>query len=353
MPLTCWRSRAAAAAVVTLALLSAPVGQSRDSLPAALTDDAFWALTEALSEPGGVFRSNSGSPDNLLSNESSISTVAAALATQVRHGGVYLGVGPEQNFTYIAAIRPRIAVITDIRRGNLHLHLAYKAIFEMSSTRADFIARLFTRTRPSGLALQSSAGDLFDAFMRAAPGDDKAFATNLQAIADHLTTTHGFPLTQDDLAGLAYVLRHFHRFGPAIHYTSSIGGSPRVGRSYATILSSVDDRSGEEWTFLANEERFSVVKTMHSRNLIVPVVGDFAGPKALRAIGDWLKQRGAVVTAFYVSNVEQYLQRNGTWGRFCENVSALPLDEQSTFIRPDARGFGRVGSMMREAAACR
>ena len=134
-----------------LLLLHPPIaGLTRDTLPASLTDREFWELTEQLSEPDGYFRSNSGSPDNLLSNESQVSTVAGALAQRVKPAGVYLGVGPEQNFTYIAAMRPRIAFITDIRRGNLHLHLMYKALFEISANRVDFVARLFSRKRPAG-----------------------------------------------------------------------------------------------------------------------------------------------------------------------------------------------------------
>jgi len=126
-------------ATLTVALLCLPwslAGQSREPLPDSLSDQEFWSLTEKLSEPDGYFRSTSGSPDNLLSNENTISTVAAQLAARFKPGGVYLGVGPEQNFTYIAAIKPRIAFITDIRRGNLHLHLIYKALFEMSANRA-------------------------------------------------------------------------------------------------------------------------------------------------------------------------------------------------------------------------
>src|SRR5215510_12168634 len=92
-----------------------------DTVPAALTDREFWSLVEQLSEPNGVFVSRSGSPDNLLSNEMQVSTVAAAAAGQVPPSGVYLGVGPEQNFTYIAAVKPRIAFVTDIRRGNMDL----------------------------------------------------------------------------------------------------------------------------------------------------------------------------------------------------------------------------------------
>src|SRR5690349_23925296 len=131
--------------ILLLALAIPLVGRCADTLPTTLTDREFWALVQQLSEPNGSFVSRSGSPDNLLSNEMQVSTVAAALAKQVPPSGVYLGVGPEQNFTYIAAIKPRIAFITDIRRGNLNEHLVYKALFELSATRADFAARLFNR----------------------------------------------------------------------------------------------------------------------------------------------------------------------------------------------------------------
>ena len=115
--------------VCLVGLSSTATGRAQDTLPAAISDRDFWSLTEQLSEPDGFFRSNSGSPDNLLSNESLLSSVAASIAERVKPSGVYLGVGPEQNFTYIAAIKPRIAFIADIRRGNLQLHLLYKALF--------------------------------------------------------------------------------------------------------------------------------------------------------------------------------------------------------------------------------
>src|SRR5215831_11727766 len=92
--------------------------RAADKLPATLSDTEFWSLIERISEPDGYFRSNSGSTDNLLSNENLLSTAAEALSVRPKGSGVYLGVGPEQNFSYIAAMRPRIAFITDIRRGN-------------------------------------------------------------------------------------------------------------------------------------------------------------------------------------------------------------------------------------------
>ena len=338
--------------LLLLVVLRVPsAGRAHDTLPASLTDQEFWSLIGRFSEPDGYFRSNSGSPDNLLSNENTVSTVAADLARRVKPSGVYLGVGPEQNFTYIAATQPRFAVITDIRRGNLQLHLMYKALFELSSNRADFAARLFNRPRPAGLTTRSTVVELMDALGKTAPGGDAAFEVNLKAITNHLTRTRRLPLGDDDLAGIKYVYANFHKFGPAIHYTSSIGGL-RSGTSYAALMTSMDFDSGAYRTYLASEENFATVKALQSKNLILPIVGDFAGPKALRAIGMFLRERAAIVTTFYVSNVEMYLQRNGVWRTFCANVASLPLDSASLFVRPGGRGFGSLSSMAAETANC-
>jgi hypothetical protein len=112
------------------------------------------------------------------------------------------------------------------------------------------------------------------------------------------------------------------------------------------------DSQGRERTFLATDESFRFIKDLQSRNLIVPVVGDFAGPTALRAIGAFVRDRGATVGAFYVSNVEQYLQRAGVWTSFCANVATMPLDPASVFIRPSGRA-GTLASISAETAECR
>ena len=343
--------RATLAAFVLLFLAPAG-GVVQDTLPASLPDREFWALTAQLSEPDGYFRSNSGSPDNLLSNESTVSVMAAALAERVKSGGVYLGVGPEQNFTYIAAMRARMAFITDIRRGNLHLQLLYKAVFELSADRVEFISRLFSRKRPGGLPKTSSASRLFDAYLAAEPVTEEVFRSNLNAVTNHLTKTHQLPLNAEDLQGIEYVYRHFHKFGPAIDYVSSIRGTASgAAGSYARIQSAVDS-NGVERTYLATDEAFAFVKSLQSRNLIVPVVGNFAGSHALRAIGVYVRSHGATVGAFYVSNVEQYLQRSGVMAAFCANVASMPLDTNSVFIRPGSRG-GTLDSMAAEASRCR
>jgi hypothetical protein len=129
-------------------LFLAPAFRGADTLPAQLTDEQLWSMVAktGFSEDCGSFRS-----ENYLSNEISFQNVVAPLKAAARTGNVYMGVGPEQNFTYIAAMKPAMAFIVDIRRGNFDLHLIYKALFEMSSDRADFLSKLFSRPRPAGL----------------------------------------------------------------------------------------------------------------------------------------------------------------------------------------------------------
>src|ERR1051326_7730011 len=135
---------------------SAGPGAWGQSLPGKLTDREFWNLVTDMSEPGGYFRS-----DNFLSNESGFQEVIPALQRMVKPDGVYLGVGPEQNFTYIVALQPRLAFIFDIRRQNMLEHLLYKALIEMSPDREEFLSRLFARRRPAGLAAPASIDPLF------------------------------------------------------------------------------------------------------------------------------------------------------------------------------------------------
>src|SRR5262245_16021603 len=210
------RLHAVTAVAVTLALRVA-IAFAADQIPARLADQEFWALMASLSEPNGSFRS-----DNLLSNELRHQFVIPELKQTATPGRAYIGVGPEQNFTYIAALQPSIAFIVDIRRGNLQLHLMYKALFELSTDRADFVSRLFSRRQPDGLRASSTAAEIFAAYadVEASPA---LYDRNLKAIESHLSGRHGFPLSSEDIAGVEYVYHAFFMFGPSINYSSTEG----------------------------------------------------------------------------------------------------------------------------------
>src|SRR5947209_6770340 len=167
-------------------VLFAPAIHAQSTVPARLTDKELWQLNTEYSEANGYFRS-----DNFLSNETGFQYVIPELKRLIQPGSVYLGVGPEQNFTYIVALQPKIAFIFDIRRGNMIAHLMYKALFETSADRADFLSKLFSRPRPSGLDTNSTPQQLFDAYTNA-PTDSLLFRRNLAAIKDDLTKTHGW-----------------------------------------------------------------------------------------------------------------------------------------------------------------
>ena len=339
----------AASAILLVGLWSRPLLRAADTLPSQLADDAFWKLIGDLSEPGGAFQS-----ENFLSNETGFQAVIPRLVQTTRPDGVYLGVGPEQNFTYIAALRPKIAFIIDIRHQNMIEHMMYKALFELSPNRVEFLARLFGRKRPSGLDENPTVDELFNAYTRM-PNDEDAFKKTLQEMKELLLKKHRFVFTPEDSASFERVYAVFHEFGPELNYNSPAGGG-RFGRAggmpnYAQLMTA-SDRQGEKRSYLASDANYRVVRDLERRNLIVPLTGDFGGDKALRAVGQYLKDHDATVTAFYLSNVERYLfqvtgNQNGGWRRFYENVAALPLDSSSTFIRSVSGGARRGGFGMR------
>ena len=292
------------------------------ALPASLSDTEFWTLIENFSEAGGSFAS-----DNIISNEIAFQQVIPELR-RAQYQDAYIGVGPEQNFTYITALKPRIAFIIDIRRQNLLLHLTYKALVEMSTDRADFMSRLFARARPAGLTGNRTARGLFEAFAAIEPSGELA-QSNLRAIIDHLEDTHRFPLGADDERGIAQTYRSLYLGGPKLR--GDFGGGPWIP-SYAELMSQTD-LVGVNHSYLASEENFQSLKEYEQNNLIVPLVGDFSGDGAIRSVGRYLKEHSGTVTTFYTSNVEEYLFRNGTWGKFARNVSVLPIGGRSMFIR--------------------
>jgi hypothetical protein len=308
------------------------------TIPERLDDSTFWSMVNDLSEPGGYFHS-----DNFVSNELGFQYVIDDMLAFVGGGGVYVGVGPDQNFTYVAALRPQIAFIVDIRRQNMLQHLMYKALIEMSSDRAEFLARLFSRSwivsPPEGLeadSLFTLLGDL--------PRDSALYVENLASVFDRLTREHRFALDSEDSASLRYVYNAFFSGGAGLAYSSnSMRGFGSRGMPSYRMLMTATDQDRLNRSYLGSEAAFAALKDLQHRNLIVPLTGDFAGPHALRAVGAWLRQHKATVDVFYVSNVEQYLfQQTDAWRQFYLNVSTMPLEKRALFIRSVSnRGWRR------------
>jgi hypothetical protein len=331
---------------ITLASANNASSQGSRALPESFSDKEFWNFFSTMSEEGGSFPS-----ENFVSNEQTYQYVIPTLQRSLSKNGVYLGVGPEQNFTYIANTKPRMAVIFDIRRQNAMAHLMYKALFELSATRAEFVSKLFSRVLPPTIGASTNANDLFAAVLNAKM-NDSAFDANSAAIFDDLVRKHGFVLTTTDSQSVKHVYASFFEAGPDINYayrgTGAAGGFRPMYSTYGQIQT-LTNADGMNMAFLANEANYQYLRGMHKKNLIIPVVGNFAGPKAIRGVGEFLKQRNATVNAFYLSNVEQYLFREpGDASAFYSNVATLPIDSTSTFIRsvPPDNGPGSVFSVL-------
>ncbi len=304
----------------------------------AIPAQEFSRIVEEFSEDGGVFRS-----DNFVSNETSYLHVVDKLHDLGCAGGAYIGVGPEQNFTYIAKIRPRIAFIIDVRRQAIIQHLLYKAIFHLANTRAEFLSYLFSMPIEAGEALGAEAPiEKIVSYFSGATSNADFFRRNLATIRKTIHNDFFIHLSDSDLASLEYIYTAFrdqnlniqYRLGGTNWGGTYWGGFPTLG---ALILGK--DLRGNLGNFLASSADYDFVRNLHEQNRIIPVVGDFAGSKALAAIAEYLKKNNYCVTAFYTSNVEQYLFTNGVFNLFADNVRKLPLTDRSLFIRsfPNSR----------------
>jgi hypothetical protein len=318
-----------------------------DSIPTA----DFSRMIREMSEEGGYFLS-----DNFTSNETSYLHIVDKLRQLGTTGGAYIGVGPEQNFTYIAKLRPRIAFIVDIRRQAIIQHLMYKAIFHLSPTRAEFLSRLLSKPLPKEMPAESKdttkeigkdaketketkliipkpdapVEDLL-AFFGKIAATDQAYAANLTEITKVIEAEFQFPLSKQDKESLDYVYKNFRAEGLDIAFRLD-GNWGGYFPSFRELIVQTD-LNGKVGNFLAVADDYNFVREMHRKNLIVPLVGDFGGTKALAAVGEYLRKNGLTVTAYYLSNVEQYLFDGSSFEGFARNVKKLPITDKSLFIR--------------------
>ncbi|MFI5311861.1 MAG: hypothetical protein ACHQQ3_11545 [Gemmatimonadales bacterium] len=299
--------------------------------PSSLSDSAYAALVARISEPAGFFPS-----DNLITNEDSylhpISTIKRLGVT----GGAYLGVAPDQNFSYIAAVRPKIAIILDIRRDNVDELQMFKALFALARNRIEFLCLLFGQPAPSdttgwGAKKLSALVDYLDK----TPGDSATRARAGNRVMARVRTA-GLRLLARDLDVVAKIHAAFMASGLDLRWSNAnyYGGVGTGGnRPELRRLLLETDRSGVQSNYLAREDDFQFLKSLEERNLVIPVTGDFGGPHALGEIGKYLTEIHEKVSVFYTSNVEQYLWRDGSFFQFARSVSALPRDDKGMIVR--------------------
>ncbi|MEE8586225.1 MAG: hypothetical protein V3T83_15380 [Acidobacteriota bacterium] len=301
-----------------------------------LDDAHFEELSLRLSEEPGSFDT-----DNLISNETSYQHALSAIRPGSGAGRAYLGVGPGQNFTYISYLKPRLAFIVDIRRDNQLFHLYWKELFERSANRAEFLSNLLGKPVPKDFQVDPDADalQLVSAF-RNLPSDVEFMQQRFDAAWRSLHER--FPsLTQsDDRRRMLRLSWPFFLHNLDLRFQSH-GRRPRPFYPSYSQLILAQDLNGRRSHYLNREEDYQFLRKMQLENRIIPVVGDFAGGKALRAVGQYLSQQQIPLAAFYLSNVEVYLFQSGVYRRFVSNLRAFPIDGQSLLIRSHFGNFGR------------
>jgi hypothetical protein len=303
----------------------------------------FAAQIAALSESDGYFDT-----DNLISNERSYLQVLPELQRLRVRGGAYIGVGPDQNFSYIAAVRPAIAYIIDIRRDNLLLHLLFKSLFAHSRTRIEYLALLFGRAVPGDLEQWRHAGiERLVNYIDEAGTPDSA-----RVRIDDGVSQIGVPLSREDLATIERFHRRFIDAGLGLRFQSKGRPPQSYYPTYRELLLETDSL-GQRRNYLASEEAFQFVKSLQARDRVIPVVGDLSGPSSFSAIGRVLSEQGEHVSAVYASNVEFYLFGRGAFPRFVANLGRLPRNDRSVIIRSVFGRYALLDTRARDASISR
>ena len=292
-----------------------------------LTTQQFAQLVEKFSEPNGYFDT-----DNLISNEASYLHVLGKMRQMKVSGGAYIGVGPDQSFSYIAQIRPDVVFILDIRRDNLLQHFLFKSIFALSRNRMEYLCLLFGKPAPADLKAWDSRNiqDIV-AYLDKTPAKRELFDATRTSVQNKVKS-FGVKLESSELETIGRIHTAFFEGGLDLKFTSRNRPPRYYYPNYRDLLLE-KDLTGKLGNYLAVEEDFRFLKSLEERNLVVPVVGNLAGNHSLKSIAQFLQERGERVSAFYTSNVEFYLMRGDDFEHFADNVKLLPRDEKSVIIR--------------------
>lgn len=301
----------------------------------ALSLEQFASLSQKLSEPNGYFDT-----DNLISNETSYLHVMGKMRQMKINGGAFIGVGPDQSFSYIAQIRPSIAFMVDVRRDNLLQHLLFKSLFASARNRMEFLCLFFGKPVPTDLKSWDtrSIQDIV-AYVDKTPKEVKLFDATHAALQAKIKS-YGIKISEAELATIKRMHLEFFTSGLDLKFTSHGRGSRYYYPNYRDLMLE-KDLTGKQCNYLVSEDDFQFMKSLQERNLVIPVTGNLAGDHALKSIAAYLNERGEKVSAFYTSNVEFYLSRGDEFDQFAKSVKLMPRAANSVIIRSYFNGtFG-------------
>ncbi len=304
-----------------------------------ITPDVFSSLIQKMSVSDGYYRY-----DNWITNERNYLNIIEPLKKNDIKGGAYVGVGPEQNFTFIETVKPDIAFIIDIRQQMTMQHLVYKTLFELAETRAKFFSLLFSKPILANNKPDNNAdiNEIVD-FFYGISSDRKMLKKTTSKIMVLIENKFKVNLSKNDRKYIIRIMKSFCDDSLNITFDMNTKGYVCL----AEILKSVDKKE-EQLNFFNSEEKYSFIRNMQLENRIIPIRGDFAGAKALKSISDYLKKNNLFISAFYVSSVELWLFKANKFKPWVENIASLPINNKSVILRQILQKIdGRYGYKFR------
>ncbi len=193
-------------------------------------------------------------------------------------GGVYLGVGSNQNYEMIGWAKPTFAVLIDFDQMVVDIHKLYKVAFEHAESPDQFIE-----------FWSSGQSDRLRQFVRAAFPDDRQFLAVMKA----------------------------RRYAGQRIYKKLQRTQRRHKRQKLA-------------SYLTDAGQYGDVRRQVQTGHVIAIRGDFTGTKTMRALGDLLKKHRQTVRVFYISNCEQYFKYDSN---FRHNINSLPVDTASLILR--------------------
>jgi hypothetical protein len=194
-------------------------------------------------------------------------------------GGVFLGIGPDQNYLMAGWSRPEVLIPLDFDQAIIDLHFAYRVAFLHSETPEAFRAMWTQEKEAQFKALLET--EYKDKDSRQLKGILKAFAR-----------------------ARPKVLLRFKRVSK-LHREKGIP------------------------TYLDNPEQYAYVRKLYQTGRVFPVRGDLTATTTMRDIGEACKKLGLEIKVLYLSNTQQYFDYTDD---FKQNILALPLAEDSVVL---------------------
>ncbi len=310
--------------VLQFASLSLTLNLNLNGQSQAQTDNNFSNIIKQLDDPP----TGPSSADNLMTNEDSIASIVDQISKEVPKGQVYLGVGPDQNYSLMAQVEPSYGFILDYRKKNQLLHLFQKALVEISADQQTYLENFWGRNFPE---LPLGLNDLENRLKTIAhqPVNESLLQSTKEKVRKTISKWN--LLNEQEFQEIATIQSRLAGPGPDARFLAL--------KMYPTLgsLITMPSRSGQPSHWLGSEPSYACIRRLHVSSRILPIVGDWAATGSIRRLSGYLKSNQLQVGCIYMSDVEFFLLRGGLFQKYIEKLAELPLHPDSRIIRTSTR----------------